>query len=99
MPATGWSYLMNSGDVSVSNDYIEETAIAISSGTPFIATMITGSVTVRKYASANTWTTVGAAPLAENAFKIKLAVASDGTLYIAYDNADNTNQVQVMKFQ
>jgi hypothetical protein len=143
-----WIYLTNSSSNFLTTANMEETSIAFVNNVLHVASMITGSVTVKKYVSANTWTAVGTM-VTTSGTKIKMATAADGTLYlaykdmannritvkkydgssswvtvgvagfsgavnstldfkisqtdgtlyVAYDNADNTNQIQVMKFK
>lgn len=97
-PPIGWSFLTDSGSNAISNMNMEETSIVVVGGVPYVAFMITGSVTVRKYSAANTWTTVGSASFVNSGHNIKLAANAAGEVFIAFKDTSNANKITVMKF-
>lgn len=59
--------------------------------------MITGIIRVDRNTVPDTWEAAGTNPVADNGFKLKMAVDPDGVVYIAYRDGANANKITVKK--
>ena len=66
------------------------------SGTPKMGNILEGKYS---YTNPNSWEVVGTLGFSDNSSDFSaLAIASDGTKYMAYSNSDFENKATVMKF-